>query len=147
MKYVCTSKIWGNESYFKCINRIGELKEIHSSTGISLLAYFQDSSNPVYLYSLKEKSQPTSMPSCFSCVRLFAALTDCNPPGASAHGILKARLLEWVIHDLLQRIFLIQGWNLHLLHGRCILYPWATGEAHPSNMILNIFINSLSNKS
>ena len=62
------------------------------------------------------------MPSCFSCARLFAALTDCNPPGASAHGILKARLLEWVIHDLLQRIFLIQGWNLHLLHGRCILY-------------------------
>ena len=47
------------------------------------------------------------MPSCFSCVRLFAALIDCNPPGASAHGILKARILEWVIHDLLQRIFLI----------------------------------------
>ena len=48
------------------------------------------------LSSLKEKSHPTSMLSCFICVRLFAALTDCYPPGASAHGILKARILEWV---------------------------------------------------
>ena len=29
-------------------------------------------------------------------------LTDCNPPGSSVHGILQARILEWVCHILLQ---------------------------------------------
>ena len=23
--------------------------------------------------------------------------TDCNPPGSSVHGILQARILEWVV--------------------------------------------------
>ena len=32
-------------------------------------------------------------------------------------------------HFLLQGIFLTQGWNLHLLFGRRILYHWATREA------------------
>ena len=34
--------------------------------------------------------------SCFSHVRLFATLWNCSPPGSSVHGILQARLLEWV---------------------------------------------------
>ena len=33
----------------------------------------------------------------FSRVRLFATLMDCSPPGSSVHGILQARLLEWVV--------------------------------------------------
>ena len=33
--------------------------------------------------------------SCFSCVSLFDP-TDYSPPGSSAHGILQARILEWV---------------------------------------------------
>ena len=28
-----------------------------------------------------------------------------NPPGSSVHGILPARILEWVCHSLLQGIF------------------------------------------
>ena len=32
----------------------------------------------------------------FSCVQLFAALMNCNLPGSSVHGILQARMLEWV---------------------------------------------------
>ena len=36
------------------------------------------------------------------------------PPGSSVHGILQARILEWVA--LLQGIFPIQESNLHLLH-------------------------------
>ena len=32
---------------------------------------------------------------CFSCVQLFA--TPWSPPGSSVHGILKARILEWVV--------------------------------------------------
>ena len=31
----------------------------------------------------------------FSCVQLFATV-DCSPAGLSVHGILQARMLEWV---------------------------------------------------
>ena len=31
-----------------------------------------------------------------SCVRLFVTPVDCSPPGSSVHGILQARILEWV---------------------------------------------------
>ena len=32
---------------------------------------------------------------CFGCVQLFVTLWTC-PPGSSVHGILQARILEWV---------------------------------------------------
>ena len=48
---------------------------------------------------------------------------NCSPPGSSVHGILQARILEWVgSHSLLQEIFLTQGLNPGLLHCRQILY-------------------------
>ena len=31
-----------------------------------------------------------------SCVWLFCDPMDCSPPGSSVHGILQARILEWV---------------------------------------------------
>ena len=31
-----------------------------------------------------------------SHVQLFCDFMDCNPPGSSVHGILQARILEWV---------------------------------------------------
>ena len=34
--------------------------------------------------------------SCFSLVQLFATLWTVAPPGSSVHGILQARILEWV---------------------------------------------------
>ena len=43
---------------------------------------------------------------------------DCNLPGSSVHGILQARILEWVA----QGIFPTQGLNLGLPHCRWILY-------------------------
>ena len=43
-------------------------------------------------------------------------------PGSSVHGILQARILEWVAYSLLQGIFLTQVLNLGLLHCRQILY-------------------------
>ena len=49
---------------------------------------------------------------------------DCSPPGSSVHGILQARILEWVAMPFFQEIFPIQGLNqclLHLLHCRQIL--------------------------
>ena len=39
---------------------------------------------------------------------------DCSPPGSSVHGILQARILEWVAMPS-QGIFLTQGLNLRLL--------------------------------
>ena len=61
---------------------------------------------------------------------LSRVLTLCDPvdrnlPGSSVHGILQARILEWVgLHALLQGIFLIQRSNLHLL---CLLH-WQLGS-------------------
>ena len=49
--------------------------------------------------------------------------TLCDPMDYADHGILQARILEWVA--LLQWIFLTQGLNpclLHPLHCRWILY-------------------------
>ena len=45
----------------------------------------------------------------------------CNPmdyslPGSSVHGILQARIFEWVAMPFSRVIFLTQGLNLHLLH-------------------------------
>ena len=40
---------------------------------------------------------------------------DCSQAGSSVHGILQARVLEWVAIPS-PRIFLTQGLNLHLLH-------------------------------
>ena len=45
---------------------------------------------------------------------------DCSPPGSSVHGILQARILEWVAVPF-SRIFPNQGSNPGLLHCRQIL--------------------------
>ena len=42
---------------------------------------------------------------------------------STVHGILQARILEWVAFPLLQGIFSTQVSNIGLLHGRWILYP------------------------
>ena len=40
---------------------------------------------------------------------------DCSPPGSSVHGILQARILEWVAMPFSRGIFPTQGSNLCLL--------------------------------
>ena len=39
-----------------------------------------------------------------SCPTLYDPM-DCSPPGSSAHGILQARILEWVALFLLQYLY------------------------------------------
>ena len=51
-------------------------------------------------------------------------LCNCSPPGSSVHGILLARILEWVAMPLLQGTFLTQGLNPHLLRP----LPWWVGS-------------------
>ena len=54
-----------------------------------------------------------------SCLMICDPM-DCNPSVSSVHGILQARILEWVCHSLLQGIFLgflLFRWILyHLNH-------------------------------
>ena len=64
-----------------------------------------------------------------------SCLTLCNPmdyslPGSSVHGILQARILEWVIISS-SRIFPTQGSNLHLL---CLLH-WEADSLPLSHLI------------
>ena len=57
---------------------------------------------------------------------------DCSLSGPSVHGILQARILEWVVMPSLQMIFPTQGSNPHLLwllNCRWIFHCWATREA------------------
>ena len=62
--------------------------------------------------------------------------TLCNPmgcswPGSSVHGILQARILEWVAVSFSRGNFLTQGSNLGLLHYRQILYHLShPGKSH-----------------
>ena len=55
--------------------------------------------------------------SCFGCVWLCDA-TDCSPPGSSVHGILQARILEWVAFPFFRGSFQARDWTQIFLPGR-----------------------------
>ena len=66
--------------------------------------------------------------------------TGCNTPGSSVHGILQARILEWVAMPAFQGIFLTQWSNPCL---SCLLH-WQAGSlpaAPPGNPILYIAVD------
>ena len=56
-----------------------------------------------------------------SCPTLWDPM-DCIPPGSSVHGILQARILEWVAVPFSRGFFLTQGSNLDLPHFRQIFF-------------------------
>ena len=49
-----------------------------------------------------------------SCLTLCEP-ADYSPPSSSVHGILEARILEWVALPFFQEIFLTQESNPHLM--------------------------------
>ena len=53
----------------------------------------------------------------------FCNSMDCSLPGSSVHGILQARILEWVAIHFSRRIFPIQGSNSCFLQCRRIFLP------------------------
>ena len=55
------------------------------------------------------------------CLTLCKSM-DFSLPGSSSHGILQARILEWVVISFSRGIFLTQGLNPGLQHCRQILY-------------------------
>ena len=57
---------------------------------------------------------------------------DCSPPGSSAHGILQARMLEWVAMSSSRGSSQLRDWTCISYIGRQI-YPWATWEALDEN--------------
>ena len=61
------------------------------------------------------------MLSHFSCVRLSNPM-DYSPPGSSVHGILQARILEWVAIPFSRGSFLTQESNPGLLHSKQFLH-------------------------
>ena len=67
---------------------------------------------------------------------------DCSPPGASVHGIIQARMLEWVAFPP-PGVFPTQRLNPCLLHWKWMLYHWATREA-PNYFNSNYEIKSIS---
>ena len=64
-----------------------------------------------------------SLPLSHLCLILCDTI-DCNPPGFSVHGILQARILEWVAMPSSRGVFLTQRSNPHLLR---LLY-WQAGS-------------------
>ena len=66
-----------------------------------------------------------------SCLTLCDPM-DCSPPGSSAHGILQARILEWVaIPSSRASSWLRDRSRVSCIScvGRWVLYHWATWEA------------------
>ena len=65
-------------------------------------------------YAKTDYTLCTHMLSCILCLALCDP-KNCSPPGSSVHGILQARILEWVAMSSSHRNFLTQGSNPHLL--------------------------------
>ena len=64
------------------------------------------------------------LPVCARSGRTLCDPMDCSLPGSSVHGISQARILEWVCHFFLHRMFQTQGSNPRLLR----LLHWQTAS-------------------
>ena len=64
-----------------------------------------------------------------SCLTLCDPV-DCSPPGSSVHGILQARILEWVAISSSRGSSWPRDWTLVSYTGRQILYHLCHLEAH-----------------
>ena len=79
------------------------------------------------LPSLSLDCQCVRAKSLQSCLTLCNPV-NCSPSGSSVHGILQARILEWVVIPSSRGIFLTQGSNpclFHLLHWQAGSLPLA----------------------
>ena len=83
------------------------------------------------LYNQKMLSIITIIYYCAKSFQLcltFHDPMDSSVPDSSVHGILQARILEWVAIPFSRKSTQELSWVL--LHGRRILYHWATREVH-----------------
>ena len=73
----------------------------------------------------------------WSCLTLHDPM-DCSPPGSSVHGILQARILDWVSTFFSRGSFPPRDWTFVSwvsCNGRRLLYCWTTWEAHLKGVI------------
>ena len=71
---------------------------------------------------------------------------DSTPTGSSVHGILQARILEWVSFlqkdPFLQGVFPTRGWNPGPLHYRQILYHLSyQGEVQIKSVVESVILS------
>ena len=64
----------------------------------------------IYIYSVSVSVTQTSSTVCDPM--------DCSPAGSPVHGILQARILEWIAIPFSRGFFPTQGSNPGLLHFR-----------------------------
>ena len=77
-----------------------------------------------YIYHTWEDSLHACKLSLFSHVQLFATQWSYSFPGPSVHGILQARILEWIAMPSSRGSSWSRGWTLCLL---CLLH-WQAGS-------------------
>ena len=83
--------------------------------------------NPLQ-YSCLENSIISQFSSVAQSCPALCDLMDCNLPGSSVHGILQARILQWVAISSSQGIFPTQESKLHLLQVSCVASGFFTAR-------------------
>ena len=89
------------------------------------------------LASFADVSQAHSRPACLltqSCLILCDPM-DCSPPGFSVHGILQARILEWVAISSSRGSSLPRDGTCVCCIDRWVLYCSAAREAPMTNIL------------
>jgi len=86
--------------------------------------FLGDGLDPSLLYNVMKESEVTQ-----SCPTLCNPM-DCSPPGSSVHGIVQARVLEWIAISFSRG----SSWPRDRTQVSCIagrhFTVWATGESH-----------------
>ena len=60
------------------------------------LVYFQRDVTPFHVFSIRYRGHKSLMCVCTQSCPILSDSKDCNLPDYSVHGILQARILEWV---------------------------------------------------
>ena len=64
---------------------------------------------------------------------------DCSPPGSSVHGILQARILEWVAMPFSRESSPLRDWTLSPALAGGLSTAWATRETLPATNSTKLF--------
>ena len=74
---------------------------------------------------------------CWVVMSDFLWPIECSPLGSSVHGILQARILEWVSLFFSRGSSWPRDWTHISCIGRRILYHWAIRKVHWEGMLAN----------
>ena len=104
-----------------------------SSAGVGTASHVVQESG----HRLGDKGLHASCQECvhakpLSCIRLFATLWTVAPPGSSVHGILQARILEWVAVPSSRGSSQPRDRNSYLLR----LLRWQAGSLSPGQPVI-----------